>query len=391
LHEGQVLVLGDPRFQVPDADGEGDVPFLSWTGYSFNWDDSGGDTVQLSTAYEHRHYMRYLGALRRWDYSIERVALNRSVLEEAFNPALFENRQFLVEVRSKALASNRYKNAIAAEQQIVMVEKRQYTSQEHILLGPVILLPNVGIHPDEAISIILSDVCGIELRNITPPWAETLLVPGQAAVDQRITALKEREKEILGQLQATESERDRLREPIRLLYDAGTALEEVVRSALRSLGAVVRKPDNEGAEDGWIAYASEGLLYEAVLEIKSTAKPQFDEYGLKQVVQWQQKGIIERGIRYTPLFVGVASRDVPPAMRPIPFGESLVKKAELFGVALLSTEDLYRALFLHAHGRLDVDHFWSDLAATRGLYSAEELRDAFASFAGPSEDPWAGT
>ena len=42
-----------------------------------------------------------------------------------------------------------------------------------------------------------------------------------------------------------------MREPVRLLYLTGTALERVVRQTMAALGATVREPTEGGVEDGW--------------------------------------------------------------------------------------------------------------------------------------------
>src|ERR1035438_2670440 len=69
MHNGRIVVLGDPRFEVTLGGGNGPRPFLQWTGVCFQWDDQPGDTVRVEDSVTFPEFQNYARHLRRWQYS----------------------------------------------------------------------------------------------------------------------------------------------------------------------------------------------------------------------------------------------------------------------------------------------------------------------------------
>ena len=50
FNKGAIIIVGDPRFCIPYTSqhgATGQVPFLTWTGINFDWDDQTGDTMDV--------------------------------------------------------------------------------------------------------------------------------------------------------------------------------------------------------------------------------------------------------------------------------------------------------------------------------------------------------
>jgi hypothetical protein len=106
-----------------------------------------------------------------------------------------------------------------------------------------------------------------------------------------------------------QAEREKTRECLKLLYERGDQLEVVVRDILRGLGAHVEDPENPGKEDGWVTVQVSGQILEGVIEVKSTKNPQFGEDGIRQLLDWVDRGIQLRQKKYKGLFFGNSSVD----------------------------------------------------------------------------------
>jgi hypothetical protein len=99
-------------------------------------------------------------------------------------------------------------------------------------------------------------------------------------------------------------------------------LEVTVRDALRKLGAEINEPTDTARRDAWIKVNVDGEVREAVLEVKSRQKGQFDINGLRQLYDWQLDGFNEFGIRAKQVFIGNASPLMPLEERDYPFGHN---------------------------------------------------------------------
>ena len=106
---------------------------------------------------------------------------------------------------------------------------------------------------------------------------------------------------------------------------------------------------------------------QGVLEIKSTQRLSFDEGGLKQLMQWKERGRA-RGKSYKGIFIGNSAYGMPPSERPNPFGSGFKKTAEASGLVALTTAVLLAELTKVEDDGAPVEALWRTLFATNGVY-----------------------
>ncbi|MBI4548041.1 MAG: hypothetical protein HY707_08680 [Ignavibacteriae bacterium] len=380
MNGGRIYVLGDPRFEVPSPK-EGNFPFLTWTAMMFHWDDDAGDTKWINPYYQYRGYEDYLSKLSKWKYSLRAVEINKPVIWTLFNPDQFKKNQLYLDVEVEELAKNRYGCHLASIQHLVVRRRGDYGRSDKIALdfGPVILLPPTDRSANDEIMIVLRDLCGVEGQSPEPKWIEDFKVPGQRTLDEEITKVNAAIESQLSQLEAIQKEREKARECLRLLYERGKPLEEAVRNVLRSLGGKVEDPDDPGKEDGWITVQIGEVVYEGVLEIKSTTTEQFGEDGIRQLLDWVGRGISKRQKKYKGLFIGSNMTNKPLKERPWAFSDSWRKSIELHGFVAMKTEDLYGAYLLNSNGKLTIEEFWNKVFTTNGVLDTKFLQEKLSS------------
>src|SRR5690242_2019132 len=65
--DGKIIILGDPRFEIPSPRG-GPQAFLSWTGADFEWNNQPGDSIKFDE--RNGTFKGYVKHLRAWNYSL---------------------------------------------------------------------------------------------------------------------------------------------------------------------------------------------------------------------------------------------------------------------------------------------------------------------------------
>jgi len=167
----------------------------------------------------------------------------------------------------------------------------------------------------------LRDVCGVEASLPEPEWISDYEAPGQTAVDQEIAKIVEELGSAKEQFVQAQKKREEIRACLKLLYEREFGLEPAVQNILRGLGAHVEDPKEANKEDGWVTVNVEGQVYEGVLEIKSTRSAQFGEDGIRQLLDWIDRGTKMRQKKYKGIFIGNSSVDTPGKERPWPFSD----------------------------------------------------------------------
>jgi hypothetical protein len=375
---GTILVLGDPR---PETHSENvDGHFLEWTGISFYWDDKPGDTVELSSDWRYEYLEEYLQHLKRWDYALRSAVPDEEALKGIFNmDALRENNCRII-VEKQTFAWNRYKEDLAfsvnlaIEKLSLRVYSQSWESQHRY--NPIIFLPKVDVSEDEALVIVLRDICGVEVGAPEPEWLSSYVAPRQGEIDSRISEIRDQIAAKRAELDAELMKREAARDCLKLLYEKGQPLEVAVRSALRELGGDVEEPQDPGKEDGWVTVATPKNVYEGVLEVKSTKNEEFDEYGMKQLLEWINRGVQLRSKKYKGIFVGSNSVEEEAGARKGGFGDGWKKSAELHNIVAIRSEDLYRLYVLNTQGQLDTRAFWEKVFSTNGIFDAKSLYPA---------------
>jgi hypothetical protein len=374
MHAGAILVLGDPRFEITlwsETRGrEIKVPFLYWTGLSFGWDDKPGEVIKLDRSkVRFKQYDGYLRRLDSWDYSLRWVGINEAAMWTIYNKESFRKDGWYFDVDHFQPALTRYGSALASELKIHIRTKARIVE----VSGPIVLLPKTSLSTDEAISRVLSDLCGVETEVPEPDWIEGMEAPGRGAIDDEIDRTGTKIRELNENLAGLHEKRSEVRSCLKLLYERGEALEKIVRQICSELGVEVEEPTEPGKEDGWLTFQHGGDVFEGVLEVKSTKSGQFAEDGIRQLLDWISRGMRLRKKKYKGIFIGTNAVEKRLEDRPYAFSESWRASAELAEICALKTEDLYRAYILHSEDKLDTDALWSKVFSTNGIFDSEFL------------------
>jgi hypothetical protein len=382
FHGGSIVTIGDPRFAVhytsrervngrgPAGGTERRHPFLIWSGLDFTWDSTPGDTIVISNDYGHRAFVRYLRTLRTWTYALRRCEINESELETRFNLKALSKTYREIEIQKDILCKNRYAHALAFEIRFGISESDGYQGSRVSAFGPLIFLPETTLSTDEAIQMVLQDICNIPTELPEPKWLEAFSAPGQAEIDTQIVEIQADIREGTTRLQKLQNTRTDVRQCLKLLYEREYALEPVARGILRTLGAEVEDPIEKNKEDGWIRVSAFGQELEGVLEIKSTKADHFTEDGRKQLLDWIDRGRTLRGKNYKGLFIGNGAVEKPIGDRVDAFSDSWKKSAALSGISAIKTEHLYAVYLLQQKGLLESEPFWKQLFETNGVFDA---------------------
>ena len=362
----QLFVLGDPRTTMPDVL-MGGQPFSSRTGFEFKWGASPGDIVSISSETTPQ-MVRYLQAVKKWDWAIARVI-----------PFELPDRgdHWRWRFEQINLATNKLGNAIATRFELVL-EHEQYNGFgmqwfQDSTWGSLNFLPDTSMQHEETIHYILREFLGVKIAADEPEWTRQLSVPGEETILRRIhdeeTAIQQHSES----LERLRQERKQERTTLKLLYDLGESLEEVVRETFRSMGATVTVAKEKGKADGFLSVLIGTSKYHAVLEIKGTKAEVFSQDGLKQLSGWIHEGAEEHGLDYKGIFIGNAATDKPPGLRPSPFPDSWIRTAKLRKIAALRSEDLYTVLLRVREGALPTSVFWQHLFKTDGVFDLKSV------------------
>lgn len=374
-----VIIMGDPRIECSlDKSNRAFMKFLGWSMLNYAWDNRPGTTIILSTDAKYEAFMGYLRNLTRWDYSLTSCGIDEETLtrQVPVYGALMKS-DYVLDVATEEYAHNRYGGSLSFSTRLVVYERQPAVPIGEKLVrrktfGSVLFLPQVDLTQEEAISSVLSDICGVEISVPEPEWLKMMKAPGQKELEEKEAAITEK-------IATLQSEREELgkhiaesRECLKLLYERGSELEDVVRNTLRQLGASVEEPDNPGNEDGWIIVTAGGQELKMVLEVKGTRNDQFGEGGIRQLLDWMQQGIMNRGEKSKGVFIGNSCIDKAVEDRPQPFSKNWVDKAEVSQIAAMTTTMLFNLFLLNLSGKLDQDRFWLDLFNTEGIFDASQ-------------------
>lgn len=381
---GNIIVIGDPRFNIkwklPGDKFDREMQFLYWTCITFNWDRDSGDTLTISDERQHGQYRNYVAKIDKWDYSLRSCKLD----DYALNNVVKMPQGISADVEKDEICWNRYNHSVAFTVRIVFSERRQQLDGFKISnvavrvreWGKILFLPSIDLSQDEILIMLLRDICGIETNLPEPEWINEYLAPGQRVIDDKINQIKHELSSLNGDLSNAEVERNTKRACLKLLYDRGLSLEEVVRNIFRSLGADVDDPKDPGKEDGWITVDVGDQKYEGVLEVKSTRNEQFGEDGIRQLLDWINRGVELRQKKYKGIFIGSNDLDHAPGERPNAYSANWKKSAELHQVAGIKTEELYALYVLKCAGKLNTEYFWTWLFATNGIFDISQFLTA---------------
>ncbi len=386
---GSIIILGDPRFAMKMSIGPhvSRPDFLGFTGISFDWEEGEGEPVVAAEDMDASNPLStYLGFLNYWHYALTGCKTpNPSGFVTAWTPEK-------VKLTKRTIARTRTGADIAFElnfEPSKVVRKvnpniKEAEEEETIEYGSILFLPRIDLSPPETISLVTRTLCDLAFLTEEPEWAASMPVPGQKEIQNKMMQIERQIAELENTLEAARPMLKSKRAFLRLLYDCGTSLDEVVRNVFTVLGANVTAPVDDNGESGWISVDVGGDQMEGVLEIKSTEEPQCKEEDLHRLSQWVSKGIREQQKRFKGIYISSNSTDKPPKERPNPFDMTFAEISKLHQFVVITTPVLWELYVLKCARKLDLELFWNRLFLTDGLFDIKPLRPKVKPAATPS-------
>lgn len=374
LHRTDIYVLGDARRKVPKKH-EGTPQFLHWSGLDIRWDTASS----TATTYDDDSLGKfgiadYVKQRSRWDYALE-SAINYGEGLGGSPLVRLRNNFFQYDVVKVPLCNNRYGRSIVFALTLAAYEKgpREHHWSVQDTFGNIIALPLHSQNLAESLRAFIREAFDLNIEEVEPGWLNEISAPGQSEIEVKLAEANARLVEAAAQMERISEEMKGIRKPLNVLYQTGSSLEHAVRALLVSMGAELEVPDERNREDGWITVKSPEGILEGVLEIKGVSKSHFDSYGIKQLLEWKNRGIELRLKKYKAIFIGTSSPQLPPSDREDPFPDSWKKQASLAGIAAITTDTLLSAFEMKMNGQLDVMAFWLKLFDIDGVFSKVDI------------------
>lgn len=229
--------------------------------------------------------------------------------------------------------------------------------------GDVIWLPApTEVSDYEAVDLILARHFAIAVEHEPPAWVSGYALPRQIEVQSRIDDLKQQAQDKLTRLEAATADLELERLYGRLIYEQSDPLENIVWSVLEELGATVERPTDRGKHDGRLVDPNGR---HAALEIKGRTKA-IGLTDVRQCEQWTQDAIEETKQKFKGLLIGNAHCGAPLEKRDDWFAPNAVDLAERYGIGLIKTSSLFRAIQEVQEGTFDRDAFWDAVFSANG-------------------------
>src|SRR5205807_433999 len=145
-------------------------------------------------------------------------------------------------------------------------ERDPSSAQVVLEASPVFWLPAPDrVSAADGIDTILRERYGIAQEARVPEWASAYPLPDETPIADEIADLEQERRALEQRISEARGRALQAARPRLLLYEKGKdVLEPIVRDTLRTLGARVDDPEEEGIEDGRIFRDGQ----RAVLEIK---------------------------------------------------------------------------------------------------------------------------
>lgn len=375
---GRIIILGNPVFEHQSVAAKRRVAFLNWTGMRYDWTLQSGDTCIEASDQIPEGIATYMSYVDQWSFSLRTCEPYANYLKMLVEAIGEDPETCRIRLHFEEYYKNRYNCSLAYAIYFV-VERATSTDsdkpayEEIRRMGPLIFLPETTASKDQISSIILRDICQASTGLPEPGWADSITVAGQDQLEVELIDAKRQAEMANERLLLLKEHRQELRQYLRLLYDTGSALGQIVRRTLVELGAIVQDPESDREGDGWIHFDMGSQTCEGILKICGTTASRFDEKELTQLDEWVSKGISQEQKRYKGIFIGNQSIDLNPEARQFPFTHSFKENARLRGIVALTTEDLYRIYLLSLEERLKPEMLWSELFGTDGVFDAARV------------------
>ena len=227
----------------------------------------------------------------------------------------------------------------------------------------ICLVPPTACSDDEAVSILLADMFGIQTSTPAPEWTQSIQAPGEAEV---LTKLQQAHTDLAAaedNAKRSEGEYDEIRAPVAILDEQHAALHSAVEDVLRRIG--FGTPPSP-VSDILLEFDGQELL----LEVKGHGKS-----ATGRDVSQVNKDVGDYFVREGKSIKGVLVANVwvhdPPEERKAPgkapFPDDVIQFGKRHHIALLSTQELFDAFCQVAAGDLSPADVFNRLATTDGV------------------------
>lgn len=235
--------------------------------------------------------------------------------------------------------------------------------------GELIWLPAPTECSDhEAVELVLTTRYGILAERERPLWVEQYRLPRQEEVHTEIVRLQADADKLSRELELSRKKLNCEGRYHKLLYEQGEPLEAAVRQVLREFGASVTDPVETGRDDGCLV---EPKGRHAKLEIKGVTSSISLKH-VRQLLQWVQEPILEEQVECKGLLIANTYCTMALEDRQAPFPSNCISAAERFGLCLLTTSSLFRAVLELQKGTFDAARFWDHVFTTTGVCELAE-------------------
>ena len=228
---------------------------------------------------------------------------------------------------------------------------RSYPEEPDHTTGDIVVLPLIrGLSAEDALLAILKTEVGYSLKSPAPDWAQEIGLPGVSDLAEKV-ALAQKTIELKKQtIHELEEQIEHLTSFRQLLYGTGTELEDVVRRSFELCGATV-VPAKYSQEE----YILEVDGHEYLMEVKGVSKS-ISLGHLRQLNDYLLKYQEDTGKECKGILLGNAWRNMPPNMRnkedTPEFPDNVVKRAEQWGISLVSSLKLFEAVVRVLDGKV---------------------------------------
>lgn len=276
-----------------------------------------------------------------------------------------------VAVKFKPIARTRFGKNVAVKMTFVaqyqeprptLTHQHMYPLKEPVFIkesSPVYWLPSTtGITSDEAIRRLLQERYGIHLEAVVPDWVGQFKTPAMKVLERDIDAALREARDIEVRVIVAQEKLKANAKFTELLYEQGDPLENVVREALRVLGAQVSEPERRGHEDGRLV---DPYGRQAILEIKGVRGCLKIDH-LRALHQWVGDAVAHerwtgRGMLIANTFCS-STIEQRGEMHP---NDDFLATLRSYGFVMINTVDIFEAICRHQVGTLDLNGFWDSI------------------------------
>lgn len=359
---GNIYVVCSPKIQFK----WGKSPSLTsdnyeWSPFRINIYDEKGETINVMGKHfpQFAHYFTFVN---KWSFCFP------DNFEITLDLEAFYGESRTLKLENKIIAENRYRRPIAIESTYDVVKwegsspnRRRYLERTS---GSMFLLPPpTELSVDEGINLLLEDFWAIQQKTAPPKWLNEILVPNEDRLIKEID-LKQSQIGLLNQDVVTlNQQKAEVSKYKQLLYETGIPLENICKLVFQQLGCEV----SEEAEDFVLRKGDNEVIVEikgreGVIERKDGA--QLSQNRRNYAIQ---KGKNVKEIKAILLANPWRLLPIGERVNPDLFAPHLIEDAKVEDMALLTTEELFRAYCAFLNNEISDEKILNRIFASSGL------------------------